>query len=276
MTIEQTKDSGWEHVIHPDDLQNCIERWTRAFKTACDYEVEYRFKRATDGAYRWHLGRAFPMRNEDGEIVQWVGTSTDIDDQKRARSDLENQVAERSVELVEAKEKLQAVLDAATQMAIIVADTKGLITVFNRGAEQMLWYTAEEIVGKESPALFHLESEIIARGRALSEELGKPVQGFDVFVEKARNGQHDEREWTYVRKDGQTLTVNLVSTASYDTNGTIVGFLAVATDVTARAQAEKARQEAEDQLGPTPRLGDPGLAGRYLGLGYPDWAHRLG
>jgi hypothetical protein len=79
-----------------------------------------------------------------------------------------------------------------------------------------------------------------------------------------------------VRKDGQTLTVNLVSTASYDTNGTIVGFLAVATDVTARAQAEKARQEAEDQLGPTPRLGDPGLAGRYLGLGYPDWAHRLG
>jgi PAS domain S-box-containing protein len=240
MTIEQTKD-GWKHVIHPDDLQNCIERWTRAFKTACDYEVEYRFKRATDGAYRWHLGRAFPMRNEDGEIVQWVGTCTDIDDQKRARSDLENRVAERSVELAGAKEKLQAVLDAATQMAIIAADTKGVITVFNRGAEQMLGYTAEEIVGKESPTLFHLESEIIARGRVLSAELGKPVQGFDVFVEKARNGQHDEREWTYVRKDGQTLTVNLVSTASYDTNGTIVGFLAVATDVTARAQAERAR-----------------------------------
>src|ERR1700722_13651530 len=124
------------------------------------------------------------MRNEDGEIVQWVGTCTDIDDQKRARSELENRVAERSAELAGAKEKLQAVLDAATQMAIIAADTKGLITVFNRGAEQMLGYTAEEIVGKQSPALFHLESEIIARGRELSEELGKPVQGFDVFVEK--------------------------------------------------------------------------------------------
>jgi PAS domain S-box-containing protein len=174
---------------------------------------------------------------------------TDIDDQNRACSDLENRVAERSAELAGAKEKLQAVLDAATQMAIIAADTKGLITVFNRGAEQMLGYTTEEIVGKQSAALFHLESEIIARGRELSEEFGKPVQGFDVFVEKARKGRHDEREWTYVRKDGQTLTVNLVSTASHDTNGAIVGFLGVATDVTARAQAERARQAAEDRLG---------------------------
>jgi PAS domain S-box-containing protein len=189
-------------------------------------------------------------------ILVWAGakllntrTCTGIEEQKRSRSDLENRVEERSVELAEAKEKLQAVLDAATQMAIIAADTKGLITVFNRGAEQMLGYTAEEMVGKQSPALFHLEPEITARGRKLSEELGKPVQGFDVFVEKARNGQHDEREWTYVRKDGQTLTVNLVLTASYDTNGTILGFLAVATNVTARAQAERARQAAEDRLG---------------------------
>jgi len=248
MTIEQTKDWGWSHVLHPDDLQNAVERWTNAFSTASDYEVEYRFKRASDGVYRWHLGRAFPLRNQDGDIIQWVGTCTDIDDQKRAHYELEKRVAERSVELTGAREKLQGVLDAATHLAIIATDTKGIITVFNRGAEQMLGYTSDEIVGKQSPAIFHLESEIVAKGRELTKELGTPVQGFDVFVEKARRGQHGKLEWTYVQKDGKTFTVNLVVTASYDTNGSIVGFLGVATDVTARARAEKELKKTRERL----------------------------
>ena len=113
MTIEQTKDWGWKQVLHPDDLQNSVERWTRAFTSASEYEIEYRFKRASDGAYRWFLGRAFPLRNQNGEIIQWVGTSTDIDDQKRARSDLEQRVAERSLELAGAKKNLEEALDAA-------------------------------------------------------------------------------------------------------------------------------------------------------------------
>jgi two-component system sensor histidine kinase/response regulator len=243
MTIEETKDWGWKHVVHPDDLQNCVERWTRAFTTDCDYEVEYRFKRASDGTYRWHLGRAFPLRNHDREILQWVGTSTDIDDQKRARYELEKRVAERSAELSGAKEKLQAVLDAASHVSIIASDTTGLITVFNQGAEQMLGYSAGEMVGKQSPAILHLGSEMFARGQELTEEFGRPVHGYDVFVEKARSGQHDEHEWTYVRKNGTTLTVNLVVTAAYGTNGAIVGFLGVAMDVTARAKAEQTSRD---------------------------------
>jgi PAS domain S-box-containing protein len=161
-----------------------------------------------------------------------------IDDKNRPY-DLEKRVVERSMDLAGAREKLQAVLDASTHVSIIATDPQGLITVFNQGAEQMLGYSADEMVGRQSPANIHLESEVLARGRELTKEMGKPVQGFDVFVEKARNGQHEEREWTYVRKDGQTLTVNLAVTPSYDTDGTIVGFLGVATDVTARIKAEK-------------------------------------
>jgi two-component system, sensor histidine kinase and response regulator len=243
MTIEQTKDWGWKHAVHPDDLQNCVERWTQAFTTDSEYEVEYRFKRALDGSYRWHLGRAFPLRNHDGEILQWVGTSTDIDDQKRERYELERCVAERSAELSGAREKLQAVLDAASHVSIIASDATGLITVFNHGAERMLGYSSDEMVGKQSPAILHLGSEMFARGRQLTEELGKPVHGYDVFVEKARSGRHDEHEWTYVRKNGTTLTVNLVVTAAYGTNGAIVGFLGVAMDVTARAKAEQTSRD---------------------------------
>jgi diguanylate cyclase (GGDEF)-like protein/PAS domain S-box-containing protein len=84
LTLEQTQGWGWGAVLHPDDLALCEERWHHAYTSGEPYEVEYRFKRARDGVYRWHLGRAMPVRDETGAIVKWFGTCTDIDDQKRA------------------------------------------------------------------------------------------------------------------------------------------------------------------------------------------------
>ncbi len=82
MTFEQTQGWGWKPVLHPDDLQNCMDVWTDSYTSGRPYEVEYRFKRAADGEYRWHLGRALPMKNQEGEIVKWFGSCTDIHDQK--------------------------------------------------------------------------------------------------------------------------------------------------------------------------------------------------
>ncbi len=93
MTIEETQGWGWEPVLHPDDLQQCIDVWTESITTGKPYEIEYRFKRASDGIYRWHLGRAHPMRNDQGEIVKWFGSCTDIDAYKRAL-DLENKIGQ--------------------------------------------------------------------------------------------------------------------------------------------------------------------------------------
>ena len=243
LPTEAAQGWGWQEVLHPDDLQRALDRWAQSVRTGSVYEIEYRFKRASDGAYRWHLGRATPLRNEKGEIIQWVGTCTDIDDLKRARMELEARVAERTRDLVSAREGLQAVLDAATQVAIIATDTEGVITVFNRGAEQMFGYTPEELIGKKTTAIFHVEEEVIARGRELSAELGQTVEGFDVFVEKARRGEREAREWTYVRKNGTRLPVNLMITASRDGDGAITGYLGIATDITARNRTEKALRD---------------------------------
>ncbi|MEP6494139.1 MAG: PAS domain S-box protein [bacterium] len=84
LTLDETRGWGWGPVVHPDDLQRCVERWTLACASGEPYDVEYRFKRASDGSYRWHLGRAMPVRDADGAIIKWFGTCTDIDDQKRA------------------------------------------------------------------------------------------------------------------------------------------------------------------------------------------------
>ncbi len=114
MTLEQTKGWGWAPVLHPDDLESCVRIWTEAVRTGTDYEMHYRFKRALDGQYRWHLGRARPVRNQNGEILKWFGTCTDIDDQRRAqealserKDDLERRVRERTAELYDLNAALE-------------------------------------------------------------------------------------------------------------------------------------------------------------------------
>ncbi len=113
LTAEETKGWGWAPVLHPDDLQPCIDRWTQAYTRGEPYEIEYRFKRASDGAYRWHLGKAIPYKDASGAVIKWFGTGTDIDDQIRAKElveqaylEVEKAVQDRTVELATANQML--------------------------------------------------------------------------------------------------------------------------------------------------------------------------
>jgi PAS domain S-box-containing protein len=95
---------GWAQIVHPDDVALAAEVWRQSLATGDPYEIEFRIRRA-DGAYRWHLIRAQPIRTDNGSIVQWVGTNTDIEEQRVAtdalaalNTDLEQRVAERTAE----------------------------------------------------------------------------------------------------------------------------------------------------------------------------------
>lgn len=79
---------GWENAIHPDDVERTRRIWTQSLKTGEPYQIEYRFRRH-DGVYRWFLGRANPVRDNNGHIRKWVGTSTDIEEQKQAQTALQ-------------------------------------------------------------------------------------------------------------------------------------------------------------------------------------------
>lgn len=79
-TVAESFGWGWEPVLHPDDLAHCKEKWTQAFHSGQDYEVFYRFKRARDGAFRWHLGRATALKDEQGRVLRWFGVCVDVHD----------------------------------------------------------------------------------------------------------------------------------------------------------------------------------------------------
>ncbi len=79
-------DASWEPIIHPDELQFCLDRWYHSIRTGEAYEIEYRYLDRRTGDYRWHLGRALPIRDHAGRILRWYGTATDIDAQRRAEA----------------------------------------------------------------------------------------------------------------------------------------------------------------------------------------------
>ncbi len=165
------------------------------------------------------------------------GSLIDITDRKKAEDDLKT-----------AHRQLQNVLDSATQISIISTTPEGIIEIFNKGAENMLGYSADELTGKHTPAKFHRQSEIQEYSRQLSEEYGEKVEGFDIFTRKAREIGYEEKEWTYVKKDGTHIRVNMGVTAVLNNEQHITGYLGVCMNITERKEAEEQLRQYKEQL----------------------------
>ncbi len=212
-------------TLHPDDYEGVAASIYTSANNLTPWQYEYRVK-FDDGATRTLYGNAIPQKDEDGSVL-WHGFITDITRRKQTEEALQ-----------EAYKSLSDIMDAAIHTSIISTDINGIITVFSRGSEKMLGYSAEELVGKNTPACFHLESEVVERGIQLSRELGRTIEGFEAFVAKARIQEHEERTWTYLCKNGSTIQVNLIVSSIRNNNGDITGFLGIANDITESRQAE--------------------------------------
>ncbi|MBD8488982.1 PAS domain S-box protein [Echinicola sp. CAU 1574] len=166
---------------------------------------------------------------KDGKCVRLFGTFQDVDEKKQAE-----------LEIIRSKKLLEDVQNASSEVSIISTNTEGIITLFNKGAEKMLGYSAEEMIGQQSPAIIHDPTEIEERGKELSSKYNQSITGFKVFVYKSEIYGAEEREWSYIRKDGTKLFVSLAVTTMRNTHGEITGYLGMATDITERKKAENA------------------------------------
>lgn len=209
---------------------------------------------------------ASPIKNESGNIIGVSKIIRDITEKKQVADELEElnhtleqQVQERTLELQESYGLQTAILDNAAHI-IIATDTDGVITLFNPAAEAHLEYSASEVVGIETPKLFHLESEVIQRSADFTEELKEDViPGFDVFIAKSKKGLKNEHEWTYISKSGAKVPVYLSVTSLHNNKGEINGYLGMATDITEVVDNKNKLEALKDQLTKASEIADIGI-----------------
>jgi len=145
LTFEQSEGWGWKSAIHPDDLPIYLDRWEKTLKEAASFEIQYRLKRA-DGAYRWHLVRALPEK-EEGQTVAWLGTSTDVDDQKRSEEALKETTRLKSEFVTNVSHELRTPLNAIVgYTSLLLQETYGRIDENQRTPLEGVQSNASELL----------------------------------------------------------------------------------------------------------------------------------
>jgi diguanylate cyclase (GGDEF)-like protein/PAS domain S-box-containing protein len=223
-------------ILHPDDRDH-IAQHLQAVREHGPASAEARFRHKT-GAWVWLEMRGRAVRDERGNVTEVLAVARDVTERRQAEETLRASEAAA----VAARDALATVLDATTQYAIIGTDANGLITVFNGGAERMLGYRAEDLIGQKRPTLFHDPGEL-AR---LAAELGVPIER--VLGHGTRDKDTDTRDWTLVRSDGVKLPVSLAITAIRAADGTLTGYLGIGRDITAERQAARELRDAEERF----------------------------
>ena len=196
------------------------------------YELTYIRK---DGSRFPAVVSVTALRDDQSAIIGYLLIGTDNSARKQAEEALLKAGA------------LQAAIFNSANFSSIATDAKGVIQIFNVGAERMLGYTAADVMNKITPADISDPQELIARAKSLSVELGTPITpGFEALVFKASRGIEDIYELTYIRKDGSRFPAVVSVTALRDDQDAIIGYLLIGTDNSARKQVE-AEQKLLDQ-----------------------------
>jgi len=198
------------------------------------YELTYIRK---DGSRFPAVVSVTALRNAEDAIIGYLLIGTDNTARKQAEEALLKAGA------------LQSAIFNSANFSSIATDAKGVIQIFNVGAERMLGYTAAEVMNKITPADISDPQEVIVRAKALSIELGTPITpGFEALVFKASRGIEDIYELTYFRKDGSRFPAVVSVTALRDAEDAIIGYLLIGTDNTARKEIEAEQKKLDQRL----------------------------
>jgi PAS domain S-box-containing protein len=198
------------------------------------YELTYIRK---DGSRFPAVVSVTALRDAQNAIIGYLLIGTDNTARKRAEEALLKAGA------------LQSAIFNSANFSSIATDAKGVIQIFNVGAERMLGYTAAEVMNKITPADISDPQEVIARAMALSVELATPITpGFEALVFKASRGIEDIYELTYIRKDGSRFPAVVSVTALRDAQNAIIGYLLIGTDNTARKEVEASQSLLDQRL----------------------------
>ena len=197
LSASETKEGGWQKVIHPDDVVLTRQRYEQALKTGIAFEMENRYRRGSDGVYRWHLNRAIPLKNEKDEIVFWVGTATDIEDQKK-----------------EMEKRDEFIGIASHELKTPLTSVKGYLQLISTYKKEALPQTVTQYIGKANNALNKLQSLINDLLDVSKIQAGKLEYAFSTvnISELIRvcieNAEHIYPDHIFINEDGSEYPVN--------------------------------------------------------------------
>ncbi|MBV9791781.1 MAG: PAS domain S-box protein, partial [Chloroflexi bacterium] len=214
LSVEQSLNWAWQSTIHPDDAERCLAVWTEAIETGQPYEIEYRLRRGSDGAYRWHLGRALPLRDRSGAIVKWFGTCTDIDDQKRAES---------------------AIRDSQERLNLVVRATNDAIWDWDLLTNEVLWNEATSRLFGYHAGTFHTTANWWHE-HIHPEDQERIYGGIHATIDSGEHAWQDE--YRFRRTDGSYAYVLDRGYVIYDQAGRPARMIGAMTDLSKRREAE--------------------------------------
>jgi PAS domain S-box-containing protein len=212
-TPEQMEGWGWQSVHDPEVLLKVLEQWKASLATGQMFDMEYPL-RGADGIFRPFLTRVLPLKDASGNVLQWFGTNTDITDRKRA------------------EEKLQTLANIveSSSDAILTLSLDGIITTWNKSAEWIYGYLAEEVLGKNVSILE--PDNLKGETKKLIEE-----------VKQGKNTQHYVA--SRLRKDDELIHVSIALSSVFDASKKLVAISAVTRDITQQIDAERSLLKAE-------------------------------
>ncbi len=183
----------WGKVVYPDDMAAAVAAWTRAIATGEPYEIEFRL-RGSDGTYRWFLARAVPARDEDGRITRWIGTNTDVHDQKLIAgklAELNATLAERVEEKTRERDRIWSV----SQDLLLVADYDGIWRSINPAWTRTLGWSEAELLNRTSEWIEHPDDIIRTRLEVRHLSRGKATIRFENRF-RHKDGSYRWLSWT--------------------------------------------------------------------------------
>jgi PAS domain S-box-containing protein len=215
-SIDAELGNGWADGVHPEDLQRCLDTYSKSFDRRDKFKMEYRLRRH-DGEHRWIFDIGVPRYTQEGSFAGYIGSCIDITERMRAE---------------EARFRHAAIVES-TEDAIISKNLDAVIVSWNAGAQRIFGYTESEAVGQPitiliPPELWDEENQILERLKA--------------------GGRIEHYETTRVTKAGRKVAVSLIISPIKDSTGRLVGFCKLAHDITERKRAEQVLQETNRAL----------------------------
>ena len=218
-------------VVHPDDIGWVRQTTAASAANLTPWVASVRVNHPQRGLIWTHI-ESIPEKLHDGSVL-WHGYVSDITSLKQTESALQETNALR-----------KAILDAAN-IAIISTDQKGVIKTFNRGAEVMCGYSAEEMINRQTPLVLHDPDELAEQAHKFAVHMGNenPTDYFEAFVAIARASDYLEKECTFVHKTGRRFPVTLTITPLRDANDQVTGYLGISRDISEKKRIDQMKSE---------------------------------